>query len=269
MELQLIVMPIISLMAGLLPLLIDSEYSKKKGLTVILGAALVIICLLNVFLSAQTKAENQKDQDKLLGTIRTLQEENKKEQTRLQEYISSLENELKKSGQKNEQNAEEIKKLLISRGFTRESAKTATKAEIKQSDAADKQISQKLSSNVTNKPIQKPNVVTVKYYPKNVDSAVIQDSLSKLGLKFETEQSPNQNIPTNSIRFGSNVTLEDVKLVAYTLIRAGVELKAIRPFAKPDDPKSSLIQVGADKSLNTRPPLTVEQIRQAPKFPIE
>ncbi|MFB8789116.1 MAG: hypothetical protein U7123_09760 [Potamolinea sp.] len=268
MELQLIVMPIISLMAGLLPLLIDSEYSKKKGLTVILGTALVVICLLNVFLSAQSKAENQKDQDKLLGTIRTLQEENKKEQTRLQEYISSLKIELKTSEQKNDQNAEEIKEL-IRRGFTPESAKIATKADIKQSDAADKQINQKLSSNVPNKPTQKQNIVTVKYYPRNVDSAVIQESLSKLGLKFETEQSPNQNIPTNSIRFGSKVTLEDVKLVAYTLIRAGVELKAIRPFAKPDDPKSSLIQVGADKSLNTRPPLTVEQIRQAPKFPIE
>lgn len=269
MELQLIVMPILSLMAGLLPLVIDSEYSKKKGLTVILGAALVIICLLNVFLGAQSKAENQKEQDKLLGTIRTLQEENKKEQTRLQEYISSLENELKISGQKNEQNAEEIKKILISRGFPPESAKKATTTEIQQSDAADKQISQKLSSNVSKTVTQKPEVTTVKYYPKNVDSAVIQNSLSKLGLKFETGQSPNQNIPTNSIRFGSKVTLEDVKLVAYTLIRAGVELKAIRPFPKPDEPQSLLIQVGADKTLNTRRPLTVEQIRQAPKFPIE
>lgn len=268
MELQLIVMPIISLMAGLLPLVIDSEYSKKKGLTVILGAALVIICLLNVFLGAQSKAENQKEQDKLLGTIRTLQEENKKEQARLQDYISSLQEDLKKSGLKNEQNAEEIKRLLISRGFTGESAKKATKKEIQQSDEADKQISKKLISKLPNKATLKPEVTTVKYYPKNVDSSVIQDSLSKLGLKLETGQSPDPNIPTNSIRFGSQVTLEDVKLVAYTLIRAGVELKAIRPFVKPDDPKSLLIQVGADKTLNTRPPLTVEDIRKAPKFPI-
>ncbi|MGB7947259.1 MAG: hypothetical protein WCH75_06225, partial [Candidatus Binatia bacterium] len=77
-----------------------------------------------------------------------------------------------------------------------------------------------------------------------------------------------QQIPTNAIWFGSPVDIEDVKLVALTLIRAGVQIRAIRPIQdylvnKKDLP---LIQVGADSSVVNDPPLTVEQIRAASRF---
>ena len=68
--------------------------------------------------------------------------------------------------------------------------------------------------------------------------------------------------------FGSPVDVEDVKLVALTLIRAGVQIRAFRPIqdyivGKKDLP---LIQVGADASIVNDPTLTVDAIRAASRF---
>jgi len=111
--------------------------------------------------------------------------------------------------------------------------------------------------------------VTVEYFPKNVDQNKVEAALIELGFQLRKATTIVPNLPSNAIWFGTPVDIEDVKLVALTLIRAGVEIKAIRPIqdhltSKKDAP---IIQVGADVSIVARPPMTVEAIRAAKQFP--
>jgi hypothetical protein len=110
--------------------------------------------------------------------------------------------------------------------------------------------------------------VVVEYFPKNVDENRVESALTELGFTLRKPAAIVQQIPTNAIWFGSPVDIEDVKLVALTLIRAGVQIRSIRPIQdylvnKKDLP---LIQVGADSSVVNDPPLTVEQIQAATRF---
>jgi hypothetical protein len=114
----------------------------------------------------------------------------------------------------------------------------------------------------------KRKAVIVEYFPKNVDENKVEAALTELGFTLRKPAAIVQRIPTNAIWFGSPVDIEDVKLVALTLIRAGVQIRSIKPIQdylvnKKDLP---LIQVGADSSVVDDPPLTVEAIRAASRF---
>ena len=109
--------------------------------------------------------------------------------------------------------------------------------------------------------------MTVQYFPKDVDGKKVEAALLELGFSIDKRQASISNIPTNAIWYGEPVKIEEVKLVAFTLIRAGVQIKAIRPFAD-NSPRrnAALIQVGADKDVVTNAPLSVEEIRNATRF---
>jgi hypothetical protein len=108
--------------------------------------------------------------------------------------------------------------------------------------------------------------VTIQYFPKDVDKRIVRKALKELGFRVILGRTVVHDIPTNSIWFGSRVRIEDVKLVAYTLIRAGVEIKAIRLFRRSKKNCEYLVQVGADSALKDKPPLSVAEIREAKEF---
>lgn len=108
--------------------------------------------------------------------------------------------------------------------------------------------------------------VTIQYFPKDVDKRIVRKALKELGFRVIPGRTVVHDIPTNSIWFGSKVRIEDVKLVAYTLIRAGVEIKAIRLFRRSKKNCDYLVQVGADSALKDKPPLSVAEIREAREF---
>jgi hypothetical protein len=110
--------------------------------------------------------------------------------------------------------------------------------------------------------------ITVEYFPKNVDGNKVEAALTELGFTVRKPAAIVSSISTNAVWFGSPVDVEDVKLVALTLIRAGVQIRAIRPIQdyivnKRDLP---LIQVGADASILNDPPLSVAAIQSASRF---
>jgi TolA-binding protein len=109
--------------------------------------------------------------------------------------------------------------------------------------------------------VQRLRPITVEYYPKDVDPEALQATLTKLGFNLEIKKSEVTNIPINILFYGKNVSEDDVKLVAYTLIRAGVQIRAIQPFTKLADEKATVIQVGALPGLDSKPALEVEKIR--------
>jgi preprotein translocase subunit SecF len=108
--------------------------------------------------------------------------------------------------------------------------------------------------------------VTVQYFPKNVDQNKVRAALQELGFKLDERSPLVTDVPTNAIWFGTNVNPEDAKLVAYTLMRAGIQIKLIERFSDSSGayngvPKQSLVQVGAKRALVNDRPLTVDQIR--------
>ncbi|KAM3114418.1 TIR domain-containing protein [Phormidesmis sp. 146-33] len=109
--------------------------------------------------------------------------------------------------------------------------------------------------------VQKSQPITVEYYPKDVDPEALQATLTKLGFNLEIKKPEVTDIPINILFYGKNVSEDNVKLVAYTLIRAGVQIKAIQPFTRLADEKAMVIQVGALSGLEDKPALEVEEIR--------
>jgi hypothetical protein len=116
-------------------------------------------------------------------------------------------------------------------------------------------------------PRESRKAVTVQYFPKDVDGEKVESALLELGFTLDKKRAPVPGIPTNSIWYGTRVSIGNVKLVALTLIRAGVQIKAIRPFADYSPRKNAaLIQVGADVAVINSAPLSVEGIRDASHF---
>ena len=114
--------------------------------------------------------------------------------------------------------------------------------------------------------IRKREPITIEYLPKDVDREIVEGALKELGFRLTTGVTQILHVPTNAIWFGASVPIEDVKLVAYTLIRAGVKIKVIRPFRNPRGARASIVQVGADELYVDAPALTVEEIRSATEF---
>jgi hypothetical protein len=113
--------------------------------------------------------------------------------------------------------------------------------------------------------------IEVYYYNKTIDEKKIVVGLEALGYQFQTAP-PSRYMDkkqTNSIWFGSDVPIKDVKVVALALIRAGIQIRAIRPYQRSStdpDYKSNRIEVGASVDVERRPPLTVDEVVAATEF---
>jgi hypothetical protein len=98
--------------------------------------------------------------------------------------------------------------------------------------------------------------VTVRYYARDVDAHKVQDALRGLGFRIERNPGLLES-STNAVSFGHEVE-EQAKLVAYTLIRAGIEIKRFSPYVD-EGSRARLVTVYGVRDLDT-PPLTVEQV---------
>src|SRR6185503_1099795 len=96
---------------------------------------------------------------------------------------------------------------------------------------------------------------TVEYFLKDVDQEKVLSAIQDLGFAVKRID-PIGNTPTNAIWFGSQVDIEHVKLVAYALVHAGVNIKDIRPF-KTSEGREDKIQIGGRPVAVDKPPLTI------------
>jgi len=134
-----------------------------------------------------------------------------------------------------------------------------------------------LEKSLTKEDKKRRKNITIQYFPKNLDKEVniniVVPSLMDYGFQVMKKKAIVTWVPTNSIWFGTNVKIEDVKLVAYTLISAGVKIKYILPFQISKVRKNFLIQIGAqsikidgEESVQSQPVLTVEEIKKTIVF---
>jgi hypothetical protein len=153
-----------------------------------------------------------------------------------------------------EQNSHLTAMIAQAIGYYGTTKSTVTVSEIQRSVDADVRLRTLQRSAV---PVR--SAIRVEYFIKDVDRDIISSVLRKLGFQVQI-MPPVNEYPTNHIWVGNNVTLQETKRLAFTLIRAGVELRAIGRFHDGGGARANLIQVGADPAIRTQPVLTVAQI---------
>ena len=181
--------------------------------------------------------------DQLAREITIKGEELKQEEKKLQEAqvaLSAINPFLKKYVLKEKWTADNINSNLV-----------------KQSLEANQEIQTVLSRDVGRRGY------TVDYFKKDSDPEKVEAALKEFGFKFETKAPHRPNDPTDVVAFGEKVSPEDAKLVAYTLVRAGVEVKSLCR-ARYGGP--AIIQVLGDNRFRDRPAMTVDQIRGKTEF---
>jgi hypothetical protein len=106
----------------------------------------------------------------------------------------------------------------------------------------------------------------IEYFAKDNEGDGVTKALRDAGL--DVIKLPGQLPgPTNSIWAGDHVTMAEVKPVALTLLRAGVQLKAVRHFRDGSGAKDRLIEIGSDHAFANAPVLTEEQVQNMADLP--
>lgn len=113
--------------------------------------------------------------------------------------------------------------------------------------------------------------ITIFFFTKDIEQDVNRNilfpRLRELGFSITEEDSELTKTHTNAIWFGSGVDINEAKLVALTLIAAGIHLKSIMFYHDPDHPKKFGIDVGANPSFSKQPDLTPAQVFDSKTFP--
>ncbi|MDR3772902.1 MAG: hypothetical protein P4L26_06115 [Terracidiphilus sp.] len=104
----------------------------------------------------------------------------------------------------------------------------------------------------------------VLYYRKDIDSPKVASALEDFGFRFKEEAPLVADVPCNDIVFGANSSPEDARVVAYVLIRAGIDIKGIHRSNLAS--KSNAIQVIANRIVADRAPLSPNQVLALDRF---
>ncbi|MGI0491780.1 toll/interleukin-1 receptor domain-containing protein [Alkalinema pantanalense CENA528] len=110
--------------------------------------------------------------------------------------------------------------------------------------------------------------IQLQYTPIGIDAQHFKTVFTKLGFDQQIQPILPSTQPPNTILYGSQVSIEDVKIVAFAFIRAGIIIRSIQPLS-PENPSVSnqnkgdnLIKVVADTRFNNADPLGATTILQ-------
>ena len=103
--------------------------------------------------------------------------------------------------------------------------------------------------------------VTILCQSHAADVAPVRDALEPLGLHLDVKPSRARN-PTNAVRFGPEVPIEEVRRVALALVEARFPIEEILPIPHPRPEQTTTIQVGGHPSQPKRPAITPDQIER-------
>ena len=108
--------------------------------------------------------------------------------------------------------------------------------------------------------------VTIQYYPKSKDKYKVVPALEEFGFDVNTRSSNPllTDQETNAVWFGKSVPIEDVKLVTFTLIRAGVEIKFV---IQAENLQSNKLLIGTSSPNKHMSRMLVSDIHTTTEFP--
>jgi len=256
MSFELIITSLVGLISGVISLCIDPKEKKNKVWKLVFLSLIILSAISTVYFGYQKENESKATEVKKNSQIKNLTDNLSLVNNQNIELLKIV----NKMNVTVDTTREDIRNFLAQLGWSRENLNNLSQNKINQSLQASQSL-KTISGNSDQR-----RAITVQYFPKNVDPAVVRSRLEALGISLSTSASQLPGVPTNAIWFGSGVDINTAKAVAYTLIGAGVELKMIRQFNNSQD-RERIIQVGGDGECVNRPTLTVEKIRNIQEFP--
>lgn len=115
-----------------------------------------------------------------------------------------------------------------------------------------------------NLPPNKPRTdIIIRYYQHAPDGKSAY-ALQKLRFYIhEREVAPEYvGFQSNAIFYGDSVSVEDIQLVTYTLIKEGLPIKIIRPSKFAGSWKAKSIEIGTDTTALDRPDLSLDELKR-------
>ena len=218
-----LVLPIAALLIGLVSLLIptDGGGGERKGrlrvaLIVLLIGLQGTVCVFSILDGDSKDVKTNEDRERIRG---------------LNAQIGDLAQTLRNISGNTEAirsstaTVVQLVSRLISQGFTPQAAAKVTDAEAKSALEAD-QIRTTLID--TAQPPEARRGKVVRVFAKDIDSKIVFSALETLGFTVDTRPPKLPDDRTNMIWYvPSKASVEDVRLVALTLMRAGILLRGI------------------------------------------
>lgn len=128
--------------------------------------------------------------------------------------------------------------------------------------------------------LKRTDQLTIQVYPHKVDEKVVLQALGNLGYPLRNRDgrklvSISTNVttglesdPTNTLLYTRDVSEQDVRYIALSLVKAGIAVKSIQPYIKHKRngfaERWNLVQVGADITNRRRAALTESEIIDKP-----
>lgn len=159
--------------------------------------------------------------------------------------------------------------LLAQYGWVRDASAGLTEDQVLEAQAANRALTQWLRDESAAVRARRA-ATTLEIWAKDADEDKVRGALQRLGFRMQPRAANVKDLATNALWFGSAAQLDDVKLVALALMRAGVQLRAIRPLPRDYSNRDlALIQVGADTDpkITAKSPYTVEKLLAVTAFP--
>ncbi len=227
------IMPVVAMTIGVVSLFVDPRKSKV-GLGLIL-AGLVVTAGLTIGFNVQ----ESRARDRAL-------EESMQRENKTTTILLNLTEQTRP--------IPDLVAMLRGFGFSSQKAETATAASVSRSIDANRAYQGLLNARTSG-----PSGIRVEYFPKDVDGEKVIAAMKEAGLEV-VQKRPVREEATNAVWVGDDVPVDDAKLVGLALLRAGVDLVAIRRFRDGSGTKSRLMQVGADAALVGSPPLSAADV---------
>lgn len=132
------------------------------------------------------------------------------------------------------------------------------------------EVIQRLFRSPSDQDVSRRHAVVLQLWIKDFDKDRVElakTGLRSFGFRVEIKQAKLPDDKTNTVFFGSEARLEDVKLVALSLMRAGIPVLSIVPIQSwiPSHDQA-VIQVGSSRCRNERVPYTAEAVERAASF---
>ncbi len=252
-------------------ILIEAEKTAKRRvrissaiLLVTLLAASIAVIFVNVPNTDVQQIQLQKADlyiNELNQSILKKQQENQV----LQRYLNNTKNQLEDHKTLFNEQREKLKSELRKFNWTeQEISDLILQADINiQSEKAER-LSQDISK--VTRDINVEYFFKISDYYDYINVNAIKIALTNSGFSFINKDTDN-NRPINAILYGKNVSSDDVKDLAYIMIRAGIKIRAIQPFASQADNFSSTVQVTSLKQFENYEVWTLQRVQDM-KFPL-
>lgn len=111
------------------------------------------------------------------------------------------------------------------------------------------------------------NPMLIKGIPITVENHIVDLALREVGfivLPYREDEAPEKD--ANIIYYGRDMELPEIKLAALTLMQAGIDLKAIKPFPKPTQGNLRAIKIEWNKYYESRKSLLPDDVETAKGF---